>query len=276
MWGRVHVGGGFVAGPVTWFPVWLETPPPAREVSCGAEAPLVVRERDEQTVEWLTVLAWHGPVWLLHGELVVGGWQDRVVAGSILVERREATAVPVRCVERQRWDGAHVAARAGRLAPPSVRAALLGDEQVQSRVWSAVAERRHARGLANPAGSVREAIDSADAGGVRPPLMGQRGIVVGVGGRIVALEAFASDTHYAAWHAALVGAAAVDAPAGPAVGCSARSARTFARRVSALHATCQPAAAGRGRQLFAATEGMLVTGACDADGAPAHVVALAA
>lgn len=281
MIGRLHVGAGIVAGPVTWFPVWIEEPPPADEFDLvlDGSAPLIVVEADPPSVDALGITnVSAAPVWVLEGETFPGGMQDRVLASSVLLAPGEATRVPVHCVEAQRWAGSRAHTRMGRFAPLSVRGAMLSgvaEGSAQSRVWEAVAQRRRARGLGSPGASVREVLELAQALQASASLAGQHGVVVSIDGRVAALEVFASGRHYAACHRAILIAAAADAEGGRVKPCSARSARRFARAVSALSGMREPAP-GLGGRLSASAEGVAASGACDSDGVAVHALALAA
>lgn len=90
--------------------------------------------------------------------LLVGGWQTRVVERSVVIAPAATVTVPVRCVERRRWepratgDAERTFVRAGRMSIPA-SARLAEGKRVkmrstgvyttsQERVWSDVAEER--------------------------------------------------------------------------------------------------------------------------------------
>lgn len=188
----MHVGRGEHRGALSLFPVWSQVSPgPA--VVLADERSVTVTELEPPQVPTLqvTVIS-QVPALLLDGLLLHGGWQDRTVAGSTVLDAGESGTVPVRCVERDRWGGVGGHVPMGR-ASSRVRAV---DDQLE--VWERVAAER-ARASSPP--------DVSDLA----PLPGQCGVVVGVGGRPLALECFADPGLFAAAFAAVVAGAARDA-----------------------------------------------------------------
>ena len=81
------------------------------------------------------------PVYLLGGEMILGGKQDRIISHDTVVQPRSKwTRVSVFCVEQGRWRGQNMRFRSGSaLAHVALRkAAMSGD---QSKVWAEVARK---------------------------------------------------------------------------------------------------------------------------------------
>lgn len=229
MTSTLHVGTGTHRGPLSLFPVWRATTP-GPVVALADERTVAVRELDAPEVPRLRVTATAPvPVLLLDGLLLRGGWQDRTaVTSTVLAPGREAD-VEVRCVEPHRWGGAAGHVARGR-SSARVRAVTEQDE-----VWRRVAQ-EHARLTPPPA------VDDLE------PLPGQSGVLVGIGGRPLALELFAHpDLLTAAW-AELVAAAARDAAGAPTRRTTAHDAREFAVATAGVALTAA-GPAGRGRAL---------------------------
>ena len=229
MTSTLHVGTGTHRGPLSLFPVWRATVP-GPVVALADERTVAVRELDDPQVPRLAVTATTPvPVLLLDGLLLRGGWQDRTAVASTVLAPGRTTTVDVRCVEPHRWGGGAGHVARGR-SSARVRAVSEQDE-----VWRRVAE-EHAR-LAVPP----EVADLA-------PLPGQCGVVVGIGGRPLALELFAHPDLLAAAFAELVAAAARDAAGAPARRTTAHDARELAIAAAAVLLT-STGPAGRGRAL---------------------------
>lgn len=211
---QLHVGIGRQFGPFTIFPVWSDNRG-SLGLSTGAHAQFEVTElASGPEVNRLTVRnTGSKPALLLEGELLEGGHQHRVAARSVLLGPGEQTDVPAFCVEQGRWGGATTQhSRRARRAPLLVRAELAGlggpawpaeggaaravRSADQQRVWQRVD--RFSSNV-SPTGSLVEAFDLAPRLEleVPAPLDGQRGVVVGLMGRVLTLELFGTATLFA-------------------------------------------------------------------------------
>ena len=227
----LHLGKPLTRGSLTLFPLWNGNAltDPGYELGPGS---LTVAERSGSAVVAELVVTNTGtrPALLLEGELLEGGQQHRVAATSVVVEAGASQVVAVRCVEAGRWSGPAAHARSGNRAPVSVRSAA-----DQSGTWQQVArlEQRHQHASATSSllEVTRTVTDRATrlVTGVRP-LPFQSGLLVGIAGQPVQLEAFDSPATLASvWDALLLAAAtdAVDRPDEPTPG---RRARRFLER----------------------------------------------
>lgn len=214
---QLHVGIGRQFGPFTIFPVWSDNRGNLG-LTTGTHAQLQVTElASGPEVNRLTVRnAGMKSALLIEGELLEGGHQHRVAAESLVLGPGEQTDVPAFCVEEGRWGGASTQhARRARRAPLHVRAELAGLGSLaestgdgfrslraadQHRVWQRVG--RFSEGVSTTH-SLVEAYDApADPATLSyrrhletpEPLEGQRGVVVGLGGRALILELFGTST----------------------------------------------------------------------------------
>lgn len=255
---KLHVGGPARWEGLTLFPVWTDAPEGALGYVPAPQAPhhIAVREREDgPSVEQLVVE--HGlpePLLLLGGTLLVGGWQTRTLNTSVLVAAGSEVTLPVSCVEQGRWGGGIEHEVGLRPAPPSVRrvigrstsaarvAAAPSRASDQGAVWSEVAESQVRLAAPSPTGSLEESarqVEGRIEEAVRAlralrALPGQRGLLVGIDGQVVALEVFDRHEALLAWWDGLVGAAAMDALGLPAQATSSSAARRFARQATAL------------------------------------------
>ncbi|MER3389276.1 MAG: DUF6569 family protein [Microcella sp.] len=230
----LHVGHGTHQAGLTLFPVWVDAPrigslewsPQALRVTERAEGAAVATLDARNTAD--------RPLVALEGDLVEGGWQNRMLGRSVVLgahERRELDAV---CIEQGRWGGVADHGARGRRASLVVR---FGDERArhgldgdrQSGVWSRIQRFEQHLGSSETSSFTRH----LDRQSIRPPRLidGQRGVIIGIGGRIMGFELFCSGSGLRSRWAGIVQAAAVDARLTDPVATTAERARTFARAV---------------------------------------------
>ncbi len=98
---------------------------------------------------------------LLGGEMILGGKQDRIIeADSVVPNDGKWHSVKVFCVEHGRWAGGDMRFKGGQaLAHVGLRkAAMSGD---QSAVWAEVARKNEAHGTENETGTYRRTIQNS-------------------------------------------------------------------------------------------------------------------
>jgi hypothetical protein len=226
---HLDVGSGRQRGALTLFPVWVDAPSIPGIV--WSTAALEIGELPNASVGTL-VVANHDarPALLLEGDLLAGGRQHRMAASSTLLPARESMPVDVLCVEQGRWAGERAHRSTGRRASYAVRQGnLAGGERggSQGEVWERV--RRYDRALqASPTSSMLDHLDRVDDEPVRR-MSGQRGVIVGIGGRVIGMELFGSSRGLAARGAGLVRAAQLDARMAPTTRTTSHDAREFVR-----------------------------------------------
>lgn len=226
-------------GALTVFPVWTEGPDPGADylpfALAEATGLATVGELPQPTVALIqAVNAAMLPFLPLEGEAVCGGQQDRVVVASALVPAGGEVPIPVACVEQRRWGGEARHHSAGRV-PPIVRSdvamtASPDRSADQGAVWDRVARYRKAEGEAAD-GSLLETgrqVVPADL----PLLEGQRGVVIGIAGRVRSLEVFDRHATLAEAWPGILRAATQDAVGQPATPTGASAARRFIRQVA--------------------------------------------
>ena len=203
----LHVGKGIRYGNLTWFPVWTDAPVIERNYRTASKTQLKVSELQNAQVPLLEVENSEDlPLVLFEGTILEGGRQDRALIRSLVVEANAKREIPVACVEQRRWHGTPNQNLGSRVAPAKVRNSLRGLKvnqggQVfhapvnQSEVWDQI-EGYENRYLAHGGNSSLANLDEqvkARAGKnleTPVPLAGQRGFIVGVLGKPLALELF--------------------------------------------------------------------------------------
>jgi len=117
------------------------------ETRGGQVDQLVVRNRDSDK----------RPLYLLGGEVVLGGKQDRMVVNDTVVDPASTKVLEVRCVEQGRWEGTDLTFRAGEaVAHPDLRRAALF--KGQGDVWSEVARKSSASQVSSATGTYRRVL----------------------------------------------------------------------------------------------------------------------
>jgi hypothetical protein len=194
------------------------------------------------------------PALLVAGELFEGGWQHRALNNDILLVPGQQLVASVSCVEAGRWHGATAQVRRSRRASMMVRSAqtIADEDDRQGQVWQRVSRYDMAFGATETASYVdhlnRRADpeangDSCDDGQARQaeltagikkirPLLGQRGVLIGLGGQPAFAELFASTSGLRRHLPGLLEAAAIDAALRPPEPTPGRRARRFVGRLA--------------------------------------------
>lgn len=244
----LHVGRGDQYGALTLFPVWADGgAATGLEWDLGA---LEVGEHDGggQVNSLAAVNSGDKPVVLLEGDLLEGGWQTRMIARSTILGPHEATNLAALCVEQGRWErgGNRGHRAAGRRVSTSLRAArdraYRRGEDPQREVWHGIAS-RYEMSVRTATSSFADHLDRVAREGSRrserplpaTPLAGQRGVIIGVGGRVLGMELLATPTALAKRWTGILEAARFDAECAPETATAGQQARDFAVKVECAH-----------------------------------------
>lgn len=286
----MHLGAPTVVGPLTLFPIWTDAPVPDHPISLEPPATATIGELDSgPAVELLTAKNPTAlPYVLLEGTIVDGGWQHRVLVHSVLVGAGAQLDLPVRCVEQGRWNGDTAQRLHRRRAPLGVRGAThgvrrpsehdRGDRRVdQGDVWSRVAHYEQTYG-ASPTSSLVEVLDQAQVtdelrAAIPRPLLGQRGVLVGVAGHPALVEVFEHPDQLAQQWDALIDGLLASTLHVRRKATSTRRARAFIDRLTG-RALPDRVAAGAGVLAEAADDLVSVRALDTGDGRTIHATAL--
>jgi hypothetical protein len=254
----LHVGHGTHLGGLSVFPIWTDAPV-VSGLDTGRTARVRVDEREGSPVVGELVLKNEGtkPALLVAGELFEGGWQHRALNHDILLVAGQQLVASVSCVEHGRWHGATAQVRRSRRASMMIRSAqTISDEgQRQGQVWERASRydtafgasptssyvdhlNRRADPDANPDSGLNtdhsHAQETELAAGIKAirPLLGQRGVLIGLGGQPAFLELFASTSGLRRHLPGLLEAAAIDAVLMPSEPTPSRRARRFAGKLT--------------------------------------------
>jgi hypothetical protein len=145
------------------------------------------------------------PLFLMAGEVVIGGKQDRIIGKNTVVAPKTTEQVPVFCVEHGRWNGRKAEfSSAQALAHTELRKKASFKDQ--GEVWKEVAAKNAKRKLTNDTDTYRgvtqdhsvvksiASYDKAIRGGLSsvPEKEQMIGFVVALDGKVVAIETFGS------------------------------------------------------------------------------------
>ena len=137
---HIRVGDPISRYGLTFFPLLLRRGVADSEVLTLDEAlerdVLMVRESGTAAVPRVRVRNdARLPVFLMAGEIIVGGKQNRIIRDDVLLPARsDFVDVPVYCGEQDRWTDGDKAFKSGGLTAPSLRK-MAADAASQERVW---------------------------------------------------------------------------------------------------------------------------------------------
>jgi len=101
------------------------------------------------------------PVYLLGGEMILGGKQDRIISqDTVIKQSKKWTKVGVFCVEQGRWHGQNMKFSSGKaMADVAIRRAAMGGSQ--SDVWTEVQKKNVLHGTTSKTSTYRRTIQNA-------------------------------------------------------------------------------------------------------------------
>ena len=259
----VHVGHGIACGSVTVFPVWTDTDAIANVNWIGGG--LAIDEVEGGSVPQLRVTnTTDQPQLILEGDILEGGRQDRMAGETVLVMPGESIIIRVNCVEAGRWNSGRGHRSTGLKGAYSVREArrrsIKGNRgDGQSEVWNRISqievqlnehsptsnfkERaslrqekvRRIKSSANHAEfasfMAEESDEIQNSPALLTPLEGQRGVVIAIGGEIVALEVFGSAQAFAERWEGIAIAAGIDGQFAETKKATSHAARAFVSKI---------------------------------------------
>ncbi|MFM8649831.1 MAG: ARPP-1 family domain-containing protein [Actinomycetota bacterium] len=218
---RPLIGKPITKGNVALFPLFRPGHPDSTHIASHRDHPLVISEMPSPSVPFLRAFNPHEvAVVIFAGEVVVGGFQQRVLNRTVIVRPGGSVDLEVSCVEAGRWRGRGEFGDDRAVAPMNIRhAAARGD---QDDVWDNVSEVLFARGLGHQTtdyfqiraaltsepdsmrdefdpelARLRSVIDEVAALG---PLNGQTGYAATIGNKVVQAEIFGQSKYLsAAW-----------------------------------------------------------------------------
>jgi hypothetical protein len=123
-----------------------------------------IKEVDAESVNNLTFInKSEQPVFILAGEVIIGGKQDRIIGTNTLIPANTTQTVPVFCVEHGRWDNS---SKEFTTAKALAHGRLRGKASftTQSEVWREVAEKNDRRKTKNDTDTYRKVAEQQSNG----------------------------------------------------------------------------------------------------------------
>lgn len=204
---NIHVGDPRHDRGLSVFPLEYSGRLPDQDIRTFDEAArhgwLEIEERDNPEVSVVMIRnTSRRPVFLMNGELISGGRQNRIIRDDILLEPRSwPTPVPVYCVEQERWEGPHGKFTSAKsAASPALRGKAMAGES-QNAIWSEVDDQHRAAKIASRTRDYQRLYEDREVakeiGDFTSRLMtflprNIVGLAVARGGRIIGIDIFGS------------------------------------------------------------------------------------
>ena len=188
----------------------------------GFELGLVtVKECEHSTVNTLVVENLSiTPLLLIDGEEIVGGDQNRIVNGTILIAPQSEMKIPVNCTEHGRWGFKHNFRHSDYMATSKTRSAKLFAKRsmasTQAAVWDSIDKLEVVNEFHSPTQAMTESYDNmkTDLNEFISSFKiekGQTGVVVIVDGEIKGFELFLNSDVYSQYHEKILKSYLIDA-----------------------------------------------------------------
>ena len=279
----VRVGERMDSGPLSFFPLSHGEQKGMKEVVTLEEGmkkvKVIMSELDEnEVISEIVVYNVTGKMlFILEGEGIEGGFQDRVFTTSLLVPSRGLQRMSVRCVESGRWCRTTKLFTPGHRASTGVRRQLVtcasqasetgrdNFENDQVEVWDQIEEEFAAQGAASETRALRDVYEHA-ADRIDPLLEAIRlpqdctGVAVAAGGKLIGLEILGSASLWRRHEKRILRSFAVDALQGSEVPptLDGSTVKTLLDRIAELPETTAPSP-GVGTQRRMKNDDLLVT-----------------
>ena len=201
---RANIHPPVTVGPLTVFPIVLSSHRPLRNVLTMDQAlrrkVLVIEELKTPEVaraRFVNKSPRH-MIFLMAGEVVTGGRQNRTLVTDALLAPDSATVLPMYCVQKGRWKGKAGFAGKNYVAPQAVRERA-AQRAGQDELWAEIGRANRRLGAANATGDLAEALakpaNRRKLDALRKRILprlpdGCVGVVIAVGGRIVGADLF--------------------------------------------------------------------------------------
>ena len=165
---HIEVGRPYSYGRLTVFPLALRNRGNAPDIRTLDEALshgwITIREQEHAQVSEVVVRNESvQPVFLMAGEILGGGRQDRIIRNDVLVRLgQDPVSVPVYCVEQDRWNGPRASFdRAPYLAGQAMRN-LAARAAPQDAIWTEVDHQLKQSGVSAPTRSYQSLYSDRD------------------------------------------------------------------------------------------------------------------
>jgi hypothetical protein len=219
------IGSPVVHRHLAVFPVWRRTPADVGDYLTLDEAQrarvILIEEHPSESVPTVVIRNIGGrPIYIIAGEIIIGGKQDRMISHDVLVPAGKEIEVSVRCVEHGRWRGKTQRFESGgALGSVGVRTAL--QFKNQQDVWNEVSKACEEHEAFSQSGTYGAILSNTDVENRSKPFMNAMkkglkdkrmiGMVMALNGEIVCADIFAGPEFFAKVKEKLLEAYVLDA-----------------------------------------------------------------
>ncbi len=182
---------------------------------------IVITERESGSVPVVVINnTGSKPIYIMAGEIIIGGKQDRMVSHDVLILPGKVIEVSVRCVEHGRWHGkSHEFKSGGAVGIGSVRTAL--QFKAQQDVWNEVAKACEQNKAASASGTYGAMLSNEDIEKKSKPFLDAMerelkddemvGLIMALNGEVVCVDIFTNPKYFAKVKEKLIKAYILDA-----------------------------------------------------------------
>ena len=163
---------------------------------------IIITERPSASVPMVVIRnTGRRPIYIMAGEIIIGGKQDRMVSYDVLIPAHKEVEVSVKCVEHGRWHGRSEKFKSGgALGSRAIRSAL--QFKGQQDVWNEVGKACKENDAVSESGTYRAVLSSKGVDRRSKPFLnamkkGLRdddmvGIIMALNGEVVCVDIFAN------------------------------------------------------------------------------------
>lgn len=182
---------------------------------------IIITEKESGSVPVVVIRnAGRKPIYIMAGEIIVGGKQDRMVSFDVLIPAGKEVEVTVRCVEHGRWHGKSQEFKSGgAVGGKGVRTALQFKDQQD--VWNEVSKACAENSVSSESGTYNAILSSEEveqrsksfleAMGKGLKVDDMVGMIMALNGEVVCVDIFANPKFFAKVKDKLVKAYVLDA-----------------------------------------------------------------
>ena len=167
---------------------------------------VLIKERPDASVPTVLIKnTGKRPIYIMAGEIIIGGKQDRMVSFDIIIPAGKEIEVEVRCVEHGRWHGASVQfSPGGAVGSKKVRTAL--QFKTQHDVWDEVEKMCEEHDISSSSGTYGALLSSGEVDNKSQPFLDAMnkglqndnmvGMIMALNGEIVCVDIFMNPEYF--------------------------------------------------------------------------------
>jgi hypothetical protein len=167
---------------------------------------VLIKERPNASVPTVLIInTGKRPIYIMAGEIIIGGKQDRMVSFDIIIPAGKEIEVEVRCVEHGRWHGASAQfSPGGAVGSKKVRTAL--QFKTQYDVWDEVEKMCEEHDITTSSGTYGALLSSGDIDKKSMPFLDAMnrglqnenmvGLIMALNGEVVCVDIFMNPDYF--------------------------------------------------------------------------------